>query len=92
MGGDMSNTNKQSRYTTKVTRLGDKYGCRVFVDGRLVVEGRCERRCDIAPTFRDLLRTIDKLGCGDSFTHAARMRISKEGNSIFHVKHLWNRG
>ena len=81
-----------TRYTTKVTRLGSGYGCRVFKDGLLIVEGRCKSRCDVAPALRDLLRTIDKLGGGDSFTHAARLRISKEGNPVFHVKHLWNRG
>ena len=78
-------------YTTKVTRLANGYGCRIFKDGQLILEGRCLTRREIAPTFRDLLRTIDKLGCGDRFTHAARMRISKPGNQIRHVKHIWTK-
>ena len=60
------------KYTTKVTRLGNgQYGCRIFRDDVLVVEGRCDTRDQIGPTFRDMMRTIDKMG-GDSFTHASK--------------------
>jgi hypothetical protein len=79
-----------SRYTTKVTWLGKEYGCRVFFDGKLVVEGRCPSRNLIGPTFRDLLRTLDKCG-GDAFTNAARYRKFREGNLSIGVKHLWHR-
>lgn len=77
-------------YNTKVTYLGANHGwgCRVFYDGKLVVEGRAHKRHLIGATFRDLLRTIDKCG-GDKFTHAARMRKFKEGNPIASVKHYW---
>ena len=75
-------------YTTKATWLGTEYGCRVFFDGKLVVEGRCPTRDLIGPTFRDLLRTLDKNG-GDEFTSAARKRKFKEGNMSIDVKHLW---
>lgn len=75
-------------YTTKVTWLGKEYGCRVFRDGELIVEGRCETKDKIGATFRDLLRTIDKCG-GDKFTHAARMRKFKEGNPTASVIHYW---
>jgi hypothetical protein len=78
-----------SSYTTKVTWLGSEYGCRVFFDGKLIVEGRCPSRDLIGPTLRDLLRTLDKDG-GDSFTSAARYRISKEGNRSYQVKHIWS--
>jgi hypothetical protein len=76
-------------YTTKCTWLGNEYGCRVFLNGELVVEGRCPTRDLIASTFRDLLRTIDKCGTGDEFTHAARMRNSKNGNKCVGVRHIW---
>lgn len=75
-------------FTTKATWLGKEYGCRVFLDGALVVEGRCSTKDLIGPTFRDLLRTLDKCG-GDAFTHAARQRKFKEGNQVASVKHYW---
>lgn len=78
-----------TKYTTKCTWLGNQYGCRVFFDGQLIVEGRCASRDLIGPTFRDLLRTIDKGFNGDEFTHAARMRNGKNGNKAIGVKHLW---
>lgn len=79
------------KYTTKVTRLGNgQYGCRIFRGDVLVVEGRCDTRDQIGPTFRDMMRTIDKMG-GDSFTHASRMRQFLEKNSHLYrtVKHYW---
>lgn len=77
-----------SVYTTKATWLGTEYGCRVFADGKLVVEGRCPTKDLIGPTFRDLLRTLDKCG-GDEFTSAARKRKFQAGNVSIGVKHLW---
>jgi hypothetical protein len=77
-------------YTTKSTRMSEGYGCRVYQNGVLVVEGRCKTRQEIGPTFRDLLRTLDTLG-GDAYTIAARRRIGKPGNSAMSVKHLWAR-
>jgi hypothetical protein len=78
-------------FTTKTTRLGSGYGCRVFLDGALIVEGRCADRSLIGATFRDLLRTIDKC-CGDEFTSAARRRKHRDGNPVISVKHIWTRG
>jgi hypothetical protein len=77
-------------YTTKATRLQSGYGCRVYLDGVLIVEARCKTRQDIAPTMRDLLRTLDKLG-GDAYTSAARRRIGRPGNAQLSVRHLWAR-
>ena len=77
-------------YTTKTTWLGRQYGCRVFHDGKLIVEGRCPTRDLIGPTFRDLLRTLDKCA-GDAFTNAARSRKFKKGNKSIGVKHRWHR-
>lgn len=78
-------------YSAKVTWLGAAYGCRVFCDGKLVVEARCATRADIGPTLRDLLRTLDKCG-GDAFTSAARRRMFLPRNKTLHVKHLWAPG
>jgi hypothetical protein len=79
-----------TKYTTKCTWLGKEYGCRVFQDGKLIVEGRAPSRELIGPTFRDLLRTLDKCGYSDPFTNAARTRKFKEGNLCASVKHIWS--
>mgnify|MGYP006283120793 CR=1 FL=1 len=77
-----------NNYTTKSTYLGNGiYGCRVFYNGKLIVEGR-GKKSEIGAVFRDLLRTLDKCG-GDSFTSAARKRKYKEGNLSLGVKHYW---
>ena len=75
-------------YTTKATWLGKEYGCRIFRDGHIVVEGRTDQRHLIGAVFRDLLRTLDKLG-GDAFTNAARYRKFREGNPIANTRHWW---
>lgn len=84
-------------YTTKVTYLKKEkqYGCRIFRTledntTTLIIEGRCNSRHLIGATFRDLLRTIDKSGSGDKFTHAARMRNNKLSNILHHTIHYWN--
>lgn len=77
-------------YTTKATWLGTEYGCRVYEDGKLILEGRAPSRNLIGPTFRDLLRTIDKCCGGDEFTSAARYRNNKPGNLCIGVKHIWH--
>lgn len=78
-----------TEYSTKATRLGNgEYGCRVFRGDTLVVEGRAQGRTMIGPVFRDLLRTLDKLG-GDAFTKAARTRKYRENNACAQAKHYW---
>ena len=81
----------QTLYSTKVTRIKQKFHCRIFYSGVFVVEGIAETRIDIGPTFRDLFRTLDKLG-GDKFTSAVRKRKYEEGNAVLSVKHFWNMG
>lgn len=78
-----------STYTTKATWLGNQYGCRVFQNGKLIVEGRTANKAEIGAVFRDLLRTIDKSFGGDKFTNAARMRKFSEFNPSVSVKHIW---
>lgn len=77
-----------SKYTTKATWLGREYGCRIFHDGVLVVEGRAKSQDEIGPVFRSMFRMIDKCG-GDSFTHASRMRNSRLGNRRIEAVHYW---
>jgi hypothetical protein len=82
--------NSSDCWETKVTWLGTRYGCRIYYNGVLILEGRCESRMPIGATFRDLFRTLDKCG-GDAFTSAARKRKYKDGNPIASVKHIWYR-
>lgn len=79
---------KNTVYTTKVTKLGNGYGCRVLREGAVIVEARCQTKMMIGATLRDLLRTIDKCG-GDSFTSAARKRKYREGSPVASVRHFW---
>ena len=77
-----------TNYSTKLTNVNGTYCCRVLYDGTPIVEARVDNRQDIGPAFRDMLRTLDKLG-GDKFTNAARYRNWKEGNAYRPVKHIW---
>lgn len=77
-----------SDYTTDTTRTKDGYFCRIFFRGKPIVQTKVATRCEIGPAFRDLFRTIDKLG-GDKFTNAARHRKWKDGNVSAQVKHEW---
>jgi hypothetical protein len=77
-----------NKYTTKATWLGTEYGCRIFRNGKVVVEARCKKKDLIGPAFRDMLRTLDK-GGGDAFTSAARHRKFKDGNLATNVTHWW---
>ena len=77
-----------TKYTTHLTKVKDIYYCRVDYDGRPIVQTKVRSRTEISAAFRDLLRTLDKLG-GDAFTNAARYRKWKEGNLDLNVKHEW---
>ena len=76
-------------YKTKTTWLGTTYGCQIYKDSILIVEGRCKFRNLIGATFRDLFSTLDTLG-GDVFTHSVRRRKFKVGNPVINTKHYWN--
>lgn len=77
-----------SEYTTDTTRTSDGYFCRVSFQGIPIVQTKVKTRVEIGPAFRDLLRTLDKLG-GDKFTRAARNRKHKEGNTNAYTKQEW---
>jgi hypothetical protein len=77
-----------SKYSTKVTKVKDKYICLVLCNSAPVVQAKVSSRADIGPAFRDLLRTLDKLG-GDAFTESARNRKFAPSNPCISVKHEW---
>jgi hypothetical protein len=76
-------------YQTKVTRFPNGFGCRIFLNDVLIVEGKAPSKNLIGPTFRDLFRTLDKMG-GNKQTSAIRKRKFKEGNLCAQVKHIWH--
>lgn len=81
-------TKGQTKYTTKTTWLGKEYGCRIYSDDLLIVEARVKNKIEIGAAYRDMLRTLDKMG-GDEFTSAARKRKYAEGAPMLSVKHYW---
>lgn len=75
-------------FSTKTTRLtGSLYGCRVFNKGKLVVELRVPKKL-ISTAFRDMFRTLDKLGYDSPMAHASRMR-GKNHESLKGYKYIW---
>lgn len=57
-----------------VRRINGWYHCRIFVDGVLNQEAKCEYKLDIGYTCRSMLRMEDKSGNISAFAHAARHR------------------
>lgn len=78
-----------SIYTTRLTRVKDVYVCQILKNDVPFLQATTKRKDHIGPTFRDLLRTIDKLGIGDEFTGAVRERAFKTGNIYINAKHEW---
>jgi len=74
-------------YSTKVTNLGDKIGCRIFKDGKIVSECVVESKMEITQAFRDMFRWIDK-GGGDKFTNEVRHRNHWKRDKIHEIETL----
>lgn len=73
-----------SIYKIKVTRINNRYHCRLYREDKIIDETACNLRLDIGYVCREMLRTVDKCGGGDDFTHAARMRnVSGPVGKIF---------
>ena len=47
----------------KVTHINKNYHCRLFRNGELFDEAKCEKRSDIGRACREMLRWYDKLSC-----------------------------
>lgn len=74
--------------STKTTRITSKlFGCRVFYKGKLVVELRVPKDF-ISSAYRDMFRTLDKLGYESKMAHASRMR-GKNFASLTGYKYIW---
>lgn len=60
--------------TTKVTRIDDRYHCRIFHEGKLYDEMACKLKEDIGFCFRYMLRMYDKCGGQSKMADASRFR------------------
>lgn len=61
----------------KVTRIGNGWNVRLFVNGVLSSELRVYNRHDIGVASRELLRTSDKIGQPSQYSQAMRHRTHK---------------
>lgn len=61
-----------------VRKIGDGYNVRVFVNGKLNQEARCNNKSDIGYTCRSLLRWEDKCGNISQYASSARERHNRK--------------
>ena len=74
--------------STKTTRIGNNlYGCRIYNLGKLIVEMRVPRQL-ISTAYRDMFRTLDKLGYKSKMAHSSRMRGKNHG-ILNGYKYIW---
>ena len=64
----------QCEHEVQVRKIGNGYNVRIYVNGELNQEARCQSKSDISYTARDLLRWEDKCGNISAFASAARER------------------
>lgn len=76
-----------TEFDIKVTKINKRFHCRLYWKDKVINEVACDLRSDIGYVCRDMLRTVDKCGMGDAFTHAARMRnlAGPNGKIYWHV-------
>ena len=67
----------ECKHEVTVRRIGNGYNVRVFVNGELNQEARCNTKADISYTARSLLRWEDKCGNISEFAMAARERLNR---------------
>ena len=68
-----------SIYSIKVTKIKDRWHCRLLINGFPFHELACELRADVGLACRYLMRDMDKFYGGDRLTSIVRHR-------------MWNRG
>lgn len=80
----------KEKFDTKVTKLKQSlWGCRVLLDGEPVVEVRVTDHSDIQPAFKDMFRTLDKLGADSKMANRSRHRDNGKPCNSF--KFIWYR-
>ncbi|AAQ17778.1 hypothetical protein Aeh1ORF116c [Aeromonas phage Aeh1] len=75
---------------TKLTRINNKYHCRLYVNDKLYDEMACEFRLDVGLCFRIMMRWLDKTSGDNAHTTAVRRRMwDKEKYQHTSVGKLW---
>ncbi len=75
--------------TTKVTKIKDKWHCRLLKDGSVIDEMVCSNKQDIGFCCHEMLRWYDKLGGTDKMASASRARWKKVNTP---VGKIWYKG
>ena len=66
--------NKEDVCTTKVTKINNRWHCRLFLNGKLHDEMSSDDRRDIGFMCREMLRWVDKMGYNCPMADASRHR------------------
>lgn len=66
------------QHEVTVTKIGNGWNCRVFVNGAVNQEVRVFKREHVSPTCADMLRTEDKCGNISAYATAARERLNEK--------------
>lgn len=69
-------------HEVKVTRIGDGYNIRVFLNGALNQESRVYDKEDVSKEIYQMLRMEDKCGNISGMASASRDRYSRKMNEI----------
>lgn len=59
----------------KVTRINDRWYCRLTLDGKLIDEMACQYRTDVGYCCRTMMRWYDKTSGGNAHSNAVRDRM-----------------
>jgi len=66
------------KHDVKVTRIGDGYNIRVFLDGVINQESRVYEKINVGPEIQDMLRMEDKCGNISSMASGSRERRGRK--------------
>jgi len=69
--------------STKVTRINDKFHCRLYKKDKVFDEMACNDKRDISFCMSSMLRWYDKLGGSSKMASNARSRLNKKALKPF---------
>lgn len=80
--------------TTKVTKIENRWHCRLMKGDVVFDEMACYKQTDIGYCFKEMLRWYDKMGWTDSPMASAsrdRQKLNSPEGKILHSSHFQNR-
>jgi len=82
--------NSQEILKTKVTKIKNKYHCRLYEKNKVINEMACIEKSDISFCMHEMLRWYNKLGGISKMASASRLRNKnyKPNNKIWYKKDL----